>query len=367
MRILVCPDKFKGSLTALEAAEAITRGLGRAIPGVETVRIPIADGGEGTAEALLAASGGDWRRLEARDPLGRQVEARYGWLPDGVAVLDMSEASGLWRLLPQEHDPLRANTFGTGELIADALRAGAKKILVGLGGSATNDGGAGMAAALGYRFLNAEGRELDPIPANFSKIARISAPASPIEAEVVALSDVTNPLTGELGASRVFGPQKGADAAAVETLDAGLAHLADLAARDLGRDYRDRAGAGAAGGLGFGLLTFCGASIRSGFETLAALLRMEDEMARADVVVTGEGSLDAQTLGGKGPAGVAELARRHGKPVYAFAGRVAADARLAELYTGTFAITPPGMPLHEAFEKAATLLEESAWGAGKAF
>ncbi len=360
MRFLVCPDKFKGSLTALEAAEAIGRGLSRALPGCEVVAKPIADGGEGTAEALVAALGGRWETQLVHDPLGREVEARYGVLPGNAAILDMSEASGLWRLALDERDPLRASTFGTGELIFAALRGGVRKIFVGLGGSATNDGGIGMAAALGFRFLDSTGRELPPVPANFLSMARIVAPSAPIAVEIVALSDVTNPLTGEQGASRVFGPQKGADPAAVAALDAGLARLADLARRDLGCDFREAPGAGAAGGLGFGLMSFCGATVQPGFETVARILGMEAQLGACDAVVTGEGSLDAQTLSGKGPAGVAAMARRQGKPVYAFAGRVADDPRIGQTFDGVFAITPLGMPLAEAMREAPRLLELAA-------
>jgi glycerate kinase len=355
-RVLIAPDKFKGSLTALAAAEAIARGIAAACPRAELVARPIADGGEGTAEAMGAALGGRWIELTVSDPLGRPIAARYAWLENEVAVIDMSEASGLGRLSIAERDPLHASTFGTGQLIADAIRRGARKILVGLGGSATNDGGSGMAEALGYEFLDLHGRRLQAVPANLANLARIQAPDAPIHATIIGLCDVQNPLTGERGASRTYGPQKGADPRMVQRLDGDLADLADIVARDLRCDFRATPGAGAAGGLGFGLLSFCGATLRSGFETLAETLQLEKEIAASDIIITGEGRIDAQTLEGKGPAGVAALARKHGKPVFAFAGAVADDPRIATVFDRVFAITPPGMPLDEAFREAPRLL-----------
>lgn len=367
MRILIAPDKFKGSLTALAAAQAIARGFLRVVPEAETVTMPIADGGEGSAEAICAALGGEWITVAARDPLGREIEARYAWLAGDIAVIDMSEASGLWRLVPGERDPMNSSTVGTGQLMADALRRGAKKILVGLGGSATNDGGVGMAEALGFQFFGASGERLAAVPANFPYLARIQPPCTPVGAEIVALCDVVNPLTGERGASHVFGPQKGADPQTVEALDAGLTHVANLVARDLRCDFRDTPAAGAAGGLGFGLLSFCGAEMRSGFETIAGILNLEEQVTGSDLVITGEGRLDAQTLEGKGPAGVAALARSHGKPVFAFAGIVAAESKIAEVFDQTFAITPAGIPMEEAIRNAPSLLEESAAQAARRF
>ena len=367
MRFLIAPDKFKGSLTALAAANAMARGVLRSCRGAVPVPMPIADGGEGTAEAICAALGGEWIEVTARDPLGREVAARYAWLEGNIAVIDMSEASGLWRVSAVERAPLRATTFGTGQLMADALQRGAKQIFVGLGGSATNDGGIGMAEALGFVFFDNTGERLEAKPSNFSAIAKIQGPTQRMVAEVIALCDVQNPLTGERGASRVFGPQKGADAGTVETLDAGLAHLAEVISRDLGRDFRNTPGAGAAGGLGFGLLSFCNAQMRSGFETIAGILHLEEQIAASDIVLSGEGRLDPQTLEGKGPAGVAALARKHGKPVFAFAGAVADDPRCGELFDGAFAITPAEMPLPEAMRNAASLLEESVAQASPLF
>ena len=359
-RILIAPDKFKGSLTALAAADAIARGIKAACPEAKLVSRPIADGGEGTAEALGAALGGSWITVPATDPLGRPIAARYAWLKDEVAVIDMSEASGLGRLTTAERDPLHASTFGTGQLIADAIHRGARKILVGLGGSATNDGGSGMAEALGYAFFDHHGGRLKALPANLADLARIQAPDAPLQATIIGLCDVQNPLTGERGASRTYGPQKGADPRMVQQLDGDLAHLADIVARDLRCDFRATPGAGAAGGLGFGLLSFCGAELRPGFETLAETLQLEKEIAASDLIITGEGRIDAQTLEGKGPAGVAALARKHGKPVIAFAGTVADDPRIAAVFDRVFAITPPDMPLDDALREAPRLLANCA-------
>jgi len=239
--------------------------------------------------------------------------------------------------------------------------------LIGLGGSATNDGGIGMAEALGFRFLDRNGESLSAIPANLGSLARIQAPAESLGVEIVALCDVQNPLAGERGASRVFGAQKGADSTTIDELDAALVHLADKVAENLDCDFRNVPGAGAAGGLGFGLMSFCEAQICSGFETVAEILHLEQAIMASDLVITGEGRLDPQTLEGKGPAGVAALARKHGKPVFAFAGAVADDPRLGELFDGTFAITPLGMPLDEAMPKAAELLEESVAQAARFF
>jgi glycerate 2-kinase len=360
MRILIAPDKFKGSLTAVDAAQAIARGIAAVRADAEAVLMPIADGGEGTAGAICAALGGRWITVPACDPLRRPVEARYAWLENDVAVIDMSEASGLWRLSRDEYDPLNASTFGTGQLVADAMRRGARKILVGLGGSATNDGGVGLAEALGFEFLGRDGKRLRNVPADLADLDRIVAPDAHASTVIIGLCDVQNPLLGERGASRTYGPQKGADPGAVARLDRNLARLADVVARDLRCDFRETPGAGAAGGLGFGLLGFCGAELRSGFETLAEVLGLEREIAASDWIITGEGRLDAQTLEGKGPAGVAALARKHHRPVIAFAGAVADDPRIVAGFDHVFAITPAGMPPADAFREAARLLTNGA-------
>lgn len=362
MRILIAPDKFKGSLSAGEAAEAIRRGVARAWPEAVCRLLPIADGGEGTAAAVHAALGGEWVTRPARDPLGRTVEARYLWVPEHrLALVEMSAASGLWRLEPEERNPLKATTFGTGELLRDAVAVrGARKVIVGLGGSATNDGGIGMAAAFGFRFLTSDGEPLDARPENLLALTAVQPPVERLHAEVIAACDVRNPLLGPRGASSVFGPQKGADPRTVGILEASLENLADVVAKDLGHDFRDVPGAGAAGGIGFGLLSFCGATIRSGFGLIAETLDLERAVAASDFVFTGEGSLDAQTLDGKGPAGVAALARKHGKPVVAFAGVVADEPEIDAAFDAALPITNRPMTLLEAVRDAAALLESSA-------
>ncbi len=361
MRILVAPDKFKGSLTAVQAGRAIAKGLRQIWHDADIRELPIADGGEGTADAIRAARNGVWISRSVHGPFGETVEAGYAWLEETkTAVIEMSAASGLWRVAAEKRDPLRATTRGTGDLIADAMERGARQIIVGLGGSATNDGGAGMAAALGYRFLTSDGEPVEAVPANFLALVAIKPPENFMPPPIVAACDVRNPLLGARGASRIYGPQKGADERTVETLEQALENLADVCVSDLGRDFRNTPGAGAAGGLGFGLLTFCNAEIRSGFDLVAEILDLENAIAASDLVVTAEGRLDAQTLEGKGPAGVAALARKHGKPVIAFGGSIEDDARLHELFDAIVSITQEPMPLERALKEAATLLERSA-------
>jgi len=337
MRVLIAPDKFKGSLSGAQAADALAQGWRKGWPAAEPLEIeilPVADGGEGTAEAIHDALAGQWITLAVRDPIGRTVEGRYALVKraDGerLAVLEMSSASGFSLVRGDDRDLLRENTFGTGQLLGHALRkGGADRVVVGIGGSATNDGGIGMAAALGFRFLDADHRELTPTPERLPELAQIESPTDALPAVPVNVAcDVKNPLLGPRGATRVYGPQKGLrDAAEAAYLELGLARLADVAARTFGRDHRDVPGAGAAGGLGFGLMTFCGADLVPGFDLVAGLLGLEAAIARADLVLTGEGSLDGQTLEGKAPVGVAAMARRFGRPVVAFGGRIEEAAR----------------------------------------
>ena len=361
MKILVAPDKFKGSLSAVAAVAAITRGWSAVFPDAQIEAAPIADGGEGFAEVLCVALGGEWILCKARDPLGRAIEVRYAWIEkERLAVIEMSEASGLWRLEKDELAPLRASTFGTGQLIRDAAERGAKTILVGLGGSATTDGGIGMAAALGYEMLGSDGEKLEPIPENLSALSHLVSHRAIEMPEIIAACDVQNPLLGPRGTARVFAPQKGADPRTVEALELHLANLAEIVASDIGCDFRDTPGAGAAGGIGFGLLSFCGAKMRSGFDVVSETLRIEERIAACDFVITGEGRLDAQTLEGKGPAGIAALARKHGKPVLAFAGSIADDRIVAELFTATLPIIDEPVSLADAMLRGAEFLERAA-------
>ena len=361
MKILIAPDKFKGSLSAAAAAEAIAAGFRRAWPEAELSLLPIADGGEGFAETFCAALSGEWVATRALDPIGREVDARYVWMEEEkLAVIDMSEASGLWRLPKEELAPLRANTYGTGQLIRHATERGARKILVGLGGSATTDGGIGMAAALGYEFLTSDGEDLEAIPGNLLALIRIQTEGALEVPEIIAACDVQNPLLGPRGTAVVFSPQKGASAKDIVALEEGLLNLADVVASDLGCDFRDTPGAGAAGGIAFGLLSFCGAKICSGFDLLAETLRLEERIAACDLVITGEGRIDGQTLEGKGPAGVAALARRHGKPVLAFAGSIADDSAVDSIFGAHCAIIDEPVTLEAAMSRGAEFLARSA-------
>ena len=366
MRILVAPDKFKGSLSAAAAAGAISRGLRAVLRDAEIHTAAIADGGEGFAEALREALGGEWVETRAQDALGREVTARYVWVEAGqIAILEMSDASGLWRLKKSELAPLRANTFGTGQLLRHAVERGAAKVFIGLGGSATTDGGVGMAAALGYNFLTDDGDDLAPFPGNLLSLVRIETEGAIEFPEIVAACDVQNPLLGERGAARVFGPQKGADPKTVAALEEGLLNLAGVVAADLGCDFRETPGAGAAGGIAYGLMSFCDARVCSGFDLVADVLDLEDRIASSDLVITGEGRLDGQTLEGKGPAGVSALARKHGKPIVAFAGSVAETPEVHALFDAACAIIDEPVDLDEAMARGAEFLERAAGRAAR--
>jgi len=377
MRILIAPDKFKGALNAREAAENIAKGLRDALPDAKIDIVPIADGGEGTAEAICEARGGSWLKCKAHDPFGREIEARYAWIEDGkLAVMEMSEAAGMRRLSESERDPVRATTFGVGEMILDAASRETNEIIIGLGGSATNDGGFGMARALGFRFYSSvslteylRGRlllrrttppELQNSVIELRTLERIKKPESLSLPKIVAAVDVQNPLLGENGATRVFGPQKGASEEELNVLERALTRLADVVAEEFGFDYRDRPGAGAAGGLGFGLMSFCGATIRPGFDVVAEAVGLESKMKGVDVVITGEGSLDRQTLEGKTPAGVARLARKLGRKVFAIAGRYDGNQQVQELFDEVYHLARSGMGEKEQMKHAGELLREKA-------
>ncbi|MBA2435056.1 MAG: glycerate kinase [Chthoniobacterales bacterium] len=339
MRILIAPDKFKGSLGAKKVGQSIAAGLRTALPGAELEMIALADGGEGTTEAICRAAGGEWIECRAHDALGREIAARYAWLPEkDLAVCEMSAAAGLAQLSPDERDPLRASTFGVGEMLLATLDRAPRQIIIGLGGSATNDGGFGTARALGFRFLGHDGRELSGAVDSLHDLQRIEAPNDLSLPPITAACDVNNPLLGPAGATRTFGPQKGATPEQLEILERSLARLAEVAARAFRCDHRNTSGAGAAGGLGFGLLTFCGAQIRSGFDVVAEAIDLRARIERADVVITGEGKLDRQTLTGKGPAGVAQLSRSLGKAVFAIVGQAEEDATVRELFDGVLTL-----------------------------
>lgn len=360
--ILVACDKFKGSLSALDACAAIARGLARRWPQAVIETHPIADGGEGFAAALKGPLRGRWVEAPCHDALGRMIRANYLVVdsPDGVlAVMEMAAASGMWRIADDERDILRANTFGTGELMRHAVeQSRATRLILGIGGSATNDGGAGMAAALGVRFLDSNGLPLAPSPGIWvGRLASIDASMRIPLPPVTVACDVTSPLLGQVGATRVFGPQKGADEFSIPVLEAALEALVKATG---GEVVAACPGSGAAGGLGFGLRTFAGASLVPGFDFLAGLTGLAQRIAVADLVVTGEGSLDGQTLAGKGPSGVARLARSHGKQVWAFCGRADPATRDSMAFDRVVELAATGLPLETMLADAAILLERAA-------
>ena len=351
MRILIAPDKFKGSLSARQVAENIALGVRDVIPDAQIEIAPVADGGEGTAEVICNARGGEWVMCRAHGPLGNPIEARYVWLSENAsAVIEMSEVAGLRALKDEVRDVLRANTFGVGEMLLDGAKRGAREIIVGLGGSVTNDGGFGMARALGFRFFDQQDNEIEKT-ADLISVVRIEAPVAagvsparqPASASgglpqirIAAACDVKNPLLGENGATRTFGPQKGATPDELEILERALTSLADTVTTELGCDFRNNPGAGAAGGLGFGLMSFCSGELRPGFDIVADAVELEEKIRSADVVITGEGKLDRQTLEGKAPAGVALLARKFGKRVFAVVGRAAPDQQVRDTFDGVY-------------------------------
>jgi len=330
MKIVIAPDSFKESLSALQVADAIEAGMREVWPDATYVKVPVADGGEGTVQALIDATGG--RRVDVRvtGPLGQTVDAFYGCAGNGdLAVIEMAAASGLEGVPPDLRDPRTATSRGTGELIRAALDAGARQFVLGVGGSATNDGGAGMLQALGVRLLDEAGNDIDPGGAALARLARIDAAGLDPrvrEAQFRIACDVDNPLTGPRGASAVFGPQKGASPAMVEQLDAALAHFADIVKRDVGQDIAQSPGAGAGGGIAAAMVVFLNGQLRPGIEIVTEAVGLDAAVRDADLVVTGEGRIDGQTVNGKTPMGVAKVARRHGKPVVAIGGSLAQDA-----------------------------------------
>ena len=329
LRVVIAPGAFKGSLSVTEVAASLADGVRRAWPDARVELLPLSDGGDGWVESMVTAAGGDFVDVRVRGPLEEEVEARYGIISaDGVttAVIEMAAASGLALVPRDRRDPRRATTYGTGQLVCHALDQGARRLLVGVGGSATNDGGAGMASALGARLSGPNGEELPPGGAALADLAGVDLSGLDArlgEVEVVVAGDVDNPLLGPNGASAVYGPQKGATPEVVEELEAALSHFADIVEEALGRRLRDEPGAGAAGGLGFGLMAFCGARLQPGVELALCSLEADTVLAGASVVITAEGMLDSQTLAGKLPVGVARRARRHGVSVVAIGGALA--------------------------------------------
>ena len=365
MRILVCPQEFKGSLTARRAAEALALGIRRTLPDAELDLAPMADGGPGTVEAVLSSTNGHLLKTTVQDPFGRSVDAAWALLDDGpTAVIEMAAASGLVLLKPEERDPQRAGTYGTGQLVRAALDAGCRKLIVGVGGSATNDGGAGMAQALGARLLDAKGNDLPPGGAALARLDRIDVSTLDPRlnaCEITVAVDALNPLCGPSGASAIYGPQKGATPEAVAELDTALQHYADVVRRDLGMDIADLPGAGAAGGLGGGLVAFLKAGIESGAELVAEAIGLRQRLAAADLVLTGEGRLDAQTAYGKSVSVIARLAKDVGRPLVVFAGsiEVGSSTLAASGIDVAIPIAAGPMTQDEMFDQAASLLSDA--------
>ena len=371
LRIVVAPQAFKGSLAADGVAEAIANGLRDVWPDAAIDLIPVADGGEGTVRALVEATRGEYRESAVRDPLGRTVRARWGIIDDGAtAVVEMAAASGLPLLAERERDPLRASSFGTGELLREAARSGARRVIVGLGGSATNDGGAGILRALGLRFVDEAGADVGEGGAALARVHRIEGDVDGAikGVEILAASDVRNPLTGAEGASAVFGPQKGATPDDVAVLDRALTRFADVVARHTGRDVRDEAGAGAAGGAGFALRAVLGAEIRSGAELVLEAARFDARVAHADLCVTGEGRIDGQSAFGKASVTVARHARRARVPVIAVVGSLGSgyERALAEGIAVAEPLATGPADLPTLMRDAAALIRAAAARAARA-
>lgn len=365
MRILIAPDSFKGSNSSMQVATAIEKGIYNVFPDAEIEKIPIGDGGEGTVEALVEASEGELVNLEVTGPLGEKVEASYGLIDPTTAVIEMASASGLVLVPDNRRDAGITSTYGTGELILDALENGVEEIILAIGGSATNDGGTGMASALGYRFLDAEGKVLSPGGAALASLAKIDVDKVDPRLKDVRFRvacDVNNPLTGPTGASAVYGPQKGATPEDVRELDAALTNLADVVHKQLGIKADETPGAGAAGGLGYGLLVFCDAVLEGGIDLVLDALDFESRLEGIDLVITGEGKLDGQTAYGKVPVGISRRAKKMGIPVLAIAGDIGDD--IGAVYdNGIDAVMSTvnrAMSLEEAMSRGGELLVDGA-------
>lgn len=365
-RFVLAPDSFKESMSAQKACEAMERGIRKVLPDAEVIHVPMADGGEGTVDALVDGSEGTRIEVVVSGPIPTEkVTTYYGLLADKkTAVMEMAKANGIELLAENQRNPLLTSTYGTGELIKVALDHGAERIIIGIGGSVTNDGGAGMAQALGVRLLDEENNELPVGGGALSKLATIDVTNIDPRiknTEIVIASDVTNPLTGPKGASVVFGPQKGATPEMIEELDKNLAHYAQVIKKELAIDIADQSGAGAAGGLGAGLLVFAGASMRSGVDLVIELTHLEEVISQSDYIFTGEGGMDFQTKFGKAPYGVAKVAKKYQKPVFACAGYIGENVEVLydEGITAIFGILAKSGSLDEALKSGEANLERT--------
>jgi glycerate kinase len=373
VKIVIAPQGFKGNLTALQVARAIEEGIKRVVPDTQTTIKPMADGGEGTVQALVDATGGKMIATEVTGPLGKPVTAQWGILSDKVtAVIEMAAASGLPLVPPEKRDPLVTTTRGTGELVVAALDNGCRKLITGIGGSATNDGGAGMAQALGARLLDAKGKELPSGGTALAQLERIDISQMDsrlTDFKVTLASDVNNPLCGPNGASAIYGPQKGATETQVRQLDAALSHYADIIQRDLGIDLRDAPGAGAAGGLGLGLMVFLKARPIPGIDVIIKATDLMADLEGADLVFTAEGRIDCQSAMGKVPTGVALKAKEFGLPVIAIAGEVTDDCRIIyeQGIDAVVSIAPGPITLNQSMTEAEKLIGNAAECAMRVF
>jgi glycerate 2-kinase len=361
VRYLIAPDKFKGTLSAQEVGRIIAEVARQQDPEAKLDILPIADGGEGTAALLAVQLGAQPRSLETVDALGHPISAQY-FVSQTEAFLDMSAASGLWQIDKNERQPLRSNTYGTGIIIQKLIEDGLAPIYVGLGGSATVDAGIGIAAALGYKFRDSDGRLIEPLPANFAHIASIERPSFARNPQVVGLADVETRLLGQSGAIYTFGPQKGLNPEQVQSLDRELAKFVDLVQRELDVNYAGVPRAGAAGGLGYGIMTFLNGTLVSGFAVVAERLKLKERVAAADIVITGEGKLDTQSLEGKGPFGVAATAKEAGKPVWVIAGTIEPHPGIESYFDRSIAVAGAEVTLEAAMARPEESLRKRAAG-----
>ncbi|MCD4769638.1 MAG: glycerate kinase [Bacteroidales bacterium] len=366
MNILIAPDSFKDSLSATEVCRFIESGIKKTLFNGNITSVPLSDGGEGFVQSIINATNGRLIKVKAHDPLMRTIDAEYGILGDNeTAIIEMTKASGLELLSPKERNPWITTTYGTGELIRDALNRTCKKIIIGIGGSATNDGGAGMIEALGGKLLTPNGKQISRGGGALQQLATIDLTDLDkrlSECQVLVACDVTNPLLGKNGASFVFARQKGANSEMIKSLEENLSHFANIIQKEIDKDISDTPGAGAAGGLGAGLMAFLNAELKPGFDIVRNTLNLDEYIKQADLIITGEGKVDFQTQFGKTPFGVAQIAKRYNKPVICLAGSVGdgAEVLYSKGISGIFSIINRPMPLEEAIANASLLLEETA-------
>ncbi len=365
MKFVICPDSFKGSLSSREVARSIHRGLKKVIPEAEYTIFPMADGGEGTIDTLLFALGGKRYSATVFDPLGRKIKAEYGILLDNTGVIEMAAASGLPLLRKEERNPLITSTYGTGQLLLELVKRNVKTILIGVGGSATVDGGMGMAKAIGVKFLSGSNREIGDGGGALGRLKKIDISGinkKLLETKIIVLCDVKNPLTGKYGAANIFAPQKGADKKMVEILEKNLKHYASIIKKQLGKDIEHLAGSGAAGGLAAGLVAFLNAEIKEGSKFIAEKIGLENHMKDADIVITGEGKIDSQVKFGKTIMAVIEIARKYNVCVIALCGIKSdpIDALYKKGLTAVFPVAPCYVTIEESMKNAAFFIEKTS-------